>query len=337
MTLAVLAGPPKSGRPRSRFYTIAQRIAKRFSPEVARAFLRAVERIQAQIRPEILEDAVASGSLEQVLAALRQGELRTILEGRREVEDALRRTATATGNAGADVLTNVTGIRTRFNAVDPNVVLYARTQAAQMIRAVTEDQREAVRIILSVGQTQGLTVKQQAVAIKEVVGLAPNMVQAPVNFANELREGRFDSSRRLFVRDKNQIRRALDAGTVDEAFIAKMQGRYADSLLTLRAQTVSRTETLAASNQGMRIGWRQAIKQGSLPRTARRVVVVTPDERLRPEHAVIPSMNPGGIPIDDGHGFRTPWGIQPGPPWPADPYNCRCSEGLIFPGRPGVL
>jgi hypothetical protein len=69
-----------------------------------------------------------------------------------------------------------------------------------------------------------------------------------------------------------------------------------------------------------------------LPATARRVWIVTPDARLRPEHAAIPRMNPDGVGLDEP--FRTPDGDFLNPP--IDP-NCRCGVGLIFPGLAGVL
>jgi hypothetical protein len=346
VTLAVQAAP-RSGRPRSRLYAIAQRIAARFEPTVARAFLSAVQQLQSQINQGELEDAVASDNLDQILSALSNaGDLRVILEGRASLTNAIQQTATATGRAGAQILEGATGLSVRFNALDPNVIFYARTQAAQLIRAVTEDQREAVRIVLGISEELGLTVRQRAMAIKEIVGLAPNHASAPLTMAEELRQGRFDYSRRMFKRDKNAIRARLAAGTVDEAFVTKMQGRYSDSLHTLRATTIARTETIAASNSGLRTAWRQAQRGGILPTTTKRVVLVTPDERLRPLHLLAGQMNIQGVDIDrpfntpwgllDGppwsaDPYNCPWGLLDGPPWSADPYNCRCSESLIFP------
>lgn len=332
MTLAVHAAP-RGGRPRSRFFQIAHRIARRFEPRVAQAFLAAVSRLQRQIDLADLESAVASGNLDVILSAVASGgDIGNILDASK-LADVLNRTAVTMGTAGADVLSDVTGLEARFNVLDPRTVLFARAQAAQLIVAVTEDVKEAVRIILSTGHVAGLTVKDQARAIREVVGLPPNWAAAPGNLARELRAGTFTESRRLSAIDKAQIRSRLSRGTVDEAFIQKMEKRYADSLINRRAQNIARTETLRSANFGMREGWRQAIKQGVLPKTSMRVWVVTPDDRLRETHAAVPGLNPNGVPVDGG-AYQTPLGPSFGPP--LEP-NCRCSEGLIFPGLTGVL
>lgn len=334
MTLALQAAP-KSGKPRSRFHEIASRIARRFEPAVARAFLESVARLERQIDQGDLESAVASGNIDAILAAVAGGgDLENILEAAK-LARVIQQTAVATGTAGAEVVADVTGVDFQFNALDVNAALYARQQAAQLIVAVSEDVREAVRIVTSVGQVAGLTVTEQARAIREVIGLPPNWANAPLNFAQELREGRFRSSRRLSAADKAQIRSRISRGTVNEEFIARMQKKYADSLRNRRALTIAHSETMSSANFGQRLGWKQAVKAGVLPRTVKRVAIVTPDARLRPDHAAIPGMNPEGVGLEET--YKTPWGPQVGPPWPADPVDCRCSEGLTFPGLSGVL
>ena len=333
MTLSVGA----AGRPRSRLHEIATRIAARLSPQVAAAFLDAIARLQRQIDEAALRSALASGNPDVVAAAIATGgNLATILLGGDALlERALLAASRAMGRAGADVLAGVTGLETSFNAMSPNVVLFAREQAAQLVVGVSEDVREAIRIVIALGEEQGLTVVQRAQAIREIVGLPPNWARAPLNLAQELREGRFTATRRLSATDKAQIRSRLAKGTVDDAFIARMQARYTASLINLRAKSISRTETARAVSHGQREQWRDAQAQGVLPDNVRRVVIVTPDERLRELHAAVPGMNPDGVKI--GEPFTTPWGLLMGPPWDADPYNCRCSEGLIWPGLKGVL
>jgi hypothetical protein len=323
----------KAGKPKSRFYLVAQRIARRFEPPVAAAFIAAVKRLQNQIDLATLESAVASGNVNLILAAVAGGgDLESIMEAAR-LARLFQATATATGAASAEILTGVTGLTATFNAIDPSVVMYARTQAGLLIRAVSEDVREAVRIVVATAQVQGITTKGQARAIREVVGLPPNWVNAPLNLGKELRAGTFTESRRLSAVDKTRIRSRLKRGTVDEPFIQEMQKRYADSLINRRAKNIARTETLRSSNFGMRTSWRQAVKDGVLPPTAKRVWVVTPDDRLRETHARVPGMNPGGVQLEGG-AYQTPLGPSSGPP--LEP-NCRCSEGLIFPGLTGVL
>jgi len=327
----VLTVQQEKGRPRSRFYGIADRIARRFEPQVSAAFLTAVDRLQRQIdRAELLQ-AVASRDPGQVSAAVigASGSLGNQL-ARQDLEGVFLRTANATGTAGLDVLEDVTGLASSFNQFDPRTVLFARDQAGTLIVQLSDDVREAVRIVLAVGSGQGLTTVQQARAIREIVGLPPNWVRAPLNLGQELREGRFTATRRLSAVDKARIRKRLANGTMAEAFIEEMEGKYRQSLLNRRAQNIARTETLRSSHHGQHIGWKQAVEEGVLPSNVRRAWVVTPDDRL--EHGEVPGMNRGGRGMDEM--FDTPEGAVLNPP--SRP-NCRCGIGLIFPGRPGVL
>ena len=328
MSLAVQQVPPKSGRPKSRFYTVAQRIASRYEPAVAQAFLRAIERLIARIDDAALISALAGGDINMILGAVGQfDELATDIELRKALTAAGR----ATGEAAAQVLRDA-GFGARFNAIDPNVVMFARAQAAELVVAISNDVRDAIRIVLALGNQFGLTVDQQARAIREVVGLPPNWVDAPLNLRRELEAGRFTQTRRLSAIEKAQIRKRLREGTMDEAFIQRMEARYAASLRNRRALNIARTETLRASHHGQRLSWKQAMQQGVLPQNVRRRWIVTPDDRLRDTHAAVPGMNPEGVRIDQP--FQTPLGPVMDPPLEV---NCRCGVGLTFPGLVGVL
>jgi hypothetical protein len=332
-TLARPATNATAGRPRSRSFWVARRIARRFGPQVAASYLNAVARLQAGIDDVEFGSAIASGDLNAIIAAIGPSRLSAIFAGGDSLSELLHRTASATGAAGADILSDALGISVSFNRVDPNVVMFARAQAADLVVAITEDVREAVRIVIAAGASEGLTTRQQAVAIRQVVGLPPNWAAAPSNLARELRAGTFTGSRRLSAVDKARIRKALRDGTMTEELIEEMQRKYSLSLTNRRALNIARTETLRSSNFGLRQGWRQAQKDGHLPETARRHWIVTPDDRLRETHAAVPGMNPDGVPVDGGS-YETPLGRVSGPP--LEP-NCRCSEGLIFPGADGVL
>lgn len=323
-----------SGAPRSRFHLVVDRITDRFGPQVAQAYITAIIRLQAGIDEAELASAVASGNLDAILSAVRPSRLATIFAGRDSLSEMLQRTGATTGLAGADILEDALGLAVGFNRVDPNVVMFARERAARLVVQVAEDVREAIRIVVATGAAEGLTTVQQARAIREIVGLPPNWAAAPSNLGRELRAGRFTTTRRLSAIDKARIGKRLREGTVTEEFIAEMEGRYARSLTNRRALNIARQETQESAMHGLRESWKQADEQGVLPTTTKRVAIVTPDDRLRPEHAAVPGMNPDGVGLDEP--YDTPWGPQPGPPWPADPHLCRCSEGLLFPSG-GVL
>lgn len=342
---ATLAVQQSRGRPRSRLYQIAHRISGRMEPRVADAFLRAIRRLESRIDEVALLSALASRNLATIQAAVRAGELGVLLTTS-GMTNLFQRTAVATGQANAEVLSGVMEVQFSFRAVDPNAVMFAREQSAQLVVEITDDLKEAIRIVVATGAQVGLTPVQQATAIREIVGLPSIWADAPLNFAEELRAGRFRRSRllhdpRLPPRQRRgmrsrviaEIEERLEAGTADEAWITEQQRRYAENLRSRRALNIARTESIRSANFGQRESWRQARRDNVLPETATRHWIVTPDDRLRETHAAVPGMNPDGVPIDGGV-YDTPLGPSSGPPLET---NCRCSEGLTFPGLEGIL
>jgi hypothetical protein len=243
------------------------------------------------------------------------------------VRPPLLSAAQSAGQGSQTILTRH-GLAARFNAVHPNVVNYARSQAAELVVAVPQETKRVIAEVIALGAEHGLTTVQQARAIREVVGLPPGWAQAPMNLSQEIRAGRARAatSRRLSAVTKQQIRSRIAAGTVTEAFVQDVSAEYAASLVNRRAQNIARTESLRAANHGLTESWRQARAEGVLPETARRFWIVTPDDRLRPSHAQIPKLNARGRELDepfllaDGRRVQHP---------PADP-NCRCSVGLLL-------
>lgn len=304
-----------------RFHKTAKRVAKRFGPSVARQWLKAVTRTQAGISEKALQVALTAKNMAQVEKIVTGTPFGQLLQG---IENPLRGTIQAAGTASANVLNN-SGFPIEFNAVHPNVVKFARDQSADLVVKVTKDVKEAVRIVVATGASQGLTVVQQARAIRQTVGLPPNWAKAPLNLADDIRNGRAAAatSRRLSAIDKAQIRKRIREGTVNEAFVKKMQGKYTASLINRRGLNIAATETLRSAHFGQNDSWAQAIQQGSLSPKSRKFWLPTPDERLSEEHARIPGMNPKGRKIDED--FVTTEGNKPHPP--SRP-NCRCGMGL---------
>lgn len=352
------AVPPKTGEPKARSFTVAHRVSDRFTPVVARSFVGAIGEVKARIDMNRLTAVIESGaSLEVIVAEVQTGPI-AIMQGAghvppqffRLLEQALLRAGIAVGEGSAEIIAEATGVEFEFNASDPTTILFAREQGARLVSSVTDDVKAAIAEVVGLAAEHGLTPAQQAEMIRLVVGLQTNHMTAPLNFANELRLGQVDAAVGRLMGDplleprkraadaarmETEIRVRIETNTVTDVWIAEMQERYARNLLHRRALNIARVETMRAANHGLRESWRQAVRQGVLPKLARRVVIVTPDERLRESHLQAMLMNPEGVGIDDK--FQTPWGLQAGPPWDADPYNCRCSEGIVFPGLEGAL
>lgn len=322
------------GEPRSRFYEVAHRIAGGAESLFGAAFLAAVAALRATIDEVRLVSAILSGELPVIEAAAGAGRIASIMGNSGALESAVFRTAVSTGTAAAQVVSDATGLGFAFDVVRPDVVLAARDQTARLVVAIDDDVRETIRIVVARGAAQGVPPERQARVIRMVVGLRPSHTEAPSRLAGEIRDGHAAAAtrRRLSATDKAQIRSRIARGTVNEEFIAEMETRYTRSLLNRRALDIARTESLRASHIGQRDAWRQAVSEGVLPSDVRRVAVVTPDDRLRETHAMVPGMNPEGVGLEEP--FDTPFGPLLGPPW--EPL-CRCGEGLVFPGQVGVL
>lgn len=88
-----------------------------------------------------------------------------------------------------------------------------------------------------------------------------------------------------------------------------------------RAETIARTETIRASNQGQQLAWDQAVEEGLLTGDEKQTWIVTPDDRLCPICEPL-----DGQTVALGAQFAVDGDFIDSPP--AHP-NCRCTVGLV--------
>jgi len=315
-----------------RMHEIIRRIADRFGKEVALRWTQALASYVGRINEHQLIAAISSGSTRQLEQLINVRGLQSQLE--RAMQDPLFRAIQA-GAQGSIAALQARGINASFNAVRANVIRYAQTRAARLVTSVPEDVRTTIRLIVAIGASGRADVGQQARMIKEIIGLPRNWALAPLRFGDELREKMLTGNRTLGAierrfsgADMAQIRSRVESGNLTPDFINEMESIYAQRLISLRAETIARTETLAATNFGVQDSWRQAAAAGDLPQDSKQFWIVTPDDRLCPICVEIPGMNPDGVGLDEP--FDTPEGPVDGPPSPHP--NCRCSIGLVLPG-----
>lgn len=326
-----LASP---GQPRSRFFEVAHRIAERFEPEIAEAFLEAIENLRENVDMDALISAIRANDLSAVEAALGTEALAKKLDETTALRDAFARLFTATAEASSEVL-SAHGMALEFRALNPLAIQFARSQTATLVTRVSADQRIAIRGIMGRAFEEGIPPRESARLIHRIVGLRHDHATAPLSLAEEIRSGQAAAatSRRLDAITKARIRSRIDAGTVTETFIDEVVETYTHALRRYRAESISRTETIRSSSGATEESWRIGQRQGVISQEAVKVVIVTPDDRLRATHAAVPGMNPDGVPV--AAPFNTPWGPLFYPPWEV---NCRCGIGLIpNPGQAGIL
>lgn len=306
-------------------YRLIKRITDLFGREAAVKWVQAVAGYQSGISEAALRSALASKNVQQIEAVL--GPARLQMRIQKAIEPVLLKAEQVVGGESSRIL-RAKGIEAQFNAMNPNVVLAAREQAATLVVGVPEEVKAIIREVIARGAERGLTVAEQAKAIKLVIGLPPQWAQAADNFAVELQSGQISKAldRKVSGALKQQVRSRAAAGTLDDAFIESAMKSYSESLIAARAQTIARTETQRAANQGLLQSWDQALDQGVLPTTTRVFWIVTEDDRLCPICARIPEMNADGRVV--GEPFMTPEGLVDAPPAPHP--NCRCTLGLGF-------
>lgn len=309
------------------FGRVIRSVSRRYGVQVAARFAREVLRYQTTIDLATLRSAIASGNLQTIEAAIRASALQQSLE--RNLRQPFQGVTAAAGTKSAATL-RTAGIAADFRTTHPNVILAARQHAGDLVVGIPAQTRKVIGEVIAAGAEFGLTVDQQARALREVVGLPPNWSSAPIRLEQEIlsNDPRALRRRSLTRADRRRIREAM-AETIpqikaDLAF--NMRAIYAQRLIQKRAMMIARTETLRAAHAGLHESWQQARQQGVLPDRTRRFWIVTPDERLSIEHSRIPGMNPQGRGLNDP--FFTTEGTHMYPP--SRP-NCRCSVALLFP------
>lgn len=275
-------------------------IADAAEPKVRDAFLQAVEDVRGTPKEAALREALATGSVDRVMAVLNiQGAMETALAAK--VLPVLEDVFIAAGRAApeATIPSQLLGgaVSYRFDISNPETLAYLRSYSGEMIREISEETRLAVRQVVADAFAYGGHPREQARTIRTLVGLTRRGAKAVASYESALREEQ---------RPEDQI--------------ARMVEKYRQKMLKLRATAIARTETINAASAGQRAAWEGAANKGLLNRVTVRIGWgVTDDDALCEICAAIPDMNEEGVRL--GGDFATPVGPKKGPT--AHPL-CRC-------------
>lgn len=310
-----------------------------FEPRVARAFRAAVAAVRSAASLRAISMAIEAGDLERAVNLVGAVELANRLRGEglepgeRSAVDEIVAVMQAGAAAGMRQMPREMGLRATLDLTNPEAVRYLQTHIPTLIREVNRETMEAARDAVLRGMTEGRPAPKIAREVRDSIGLTRSQALAVSNFRRQLETGEMGSGkapwdRRLSAAERAQARSIFSAGGASGPQVDALAERYYESLVNRRAKNIARTEVHRAFAEGQEELWRQAVQQGLLiPELTRRVWIVTPDDRLRPSHAAIPGMNPGGVPL--GQPFDTPFGpvMSPGDPHP-ELINCRCTVAL---------
>jgi hypothetical protein len=221
--------------------------ADRMQPAIRRVFLDAVAELQQSTPVNQIADLLEAGQVDAALALLPN----LTPEQLAPIRDTLY-TATATTARFTTAALNV-----EFALVNPRAVRFAEEQTGQLLQHITDSPSRAIRDVIVRGQTDAVNVRSQAQQIRRIIGLSDRDARATNRFFfGSLQEG------------------------IREARVHELADRMGNRLLRARAENIARTETIKASNAGVRLGFETAKDQGLLPDSARMVWIVTVDSRL---------------------------------------------------------
>lgn len=158
-----------------------------------------------------------------------------------------------------------------FDPADPISVRWARENSLSKLRELTDDQRGAIREILTAGARSGDNPLVMAREIRDSIGLTKQQAAIVENYRRqlesrqfgaalqrELSDGRFDRTVTAAMRDA----RGLTAAQIDT-----MVERYRQNWVAFRAENIARTEGLRVAHQGTEELYRQAIANGDIDRS----------------------------------------------------------------------
>jgi SPP1 gp7 family putative phage head morphogenesis protein len=191
-------------------------------------------------------------------------------------------------------------IRYAFNQTNPEAARWARQQSARLVVEISSATRQAIRAIIRQAFDHGLPPAQSAKLIRDVIGLTQRQALAVMNY---------------------QVK--LMANGVPPARAALMAEKYAAKLHRMRALTIARTETMAASNEGQQQLWDQAMENGYLDPRMHKIWIATGGSKTGTCNICL-SLDGEIVPLDEAFSI----GGNP----PAHP-RCRCSMGLYDPKR----
>ncbi len=182
----------------------------------------------------------------------------------------------------------------RFDGENKRAQRVAERQAGRLVTNVSDETIAAIRSVIVRSIREGIPPYDAAKLIRGLVGMTERDAQAAMNYREEM------------------VNSGLPIERVD-----KLVDRYADKKIAARADSIARTETMDALNDGALEGWAQAQDDGLLGEGATKEVIVTPDERLCP---VCEPLDGVAVPLDEP--FDTDNGPIMAPPFHP---RCRCT------------
>lgn len=214
---------------------LIRRVERLIGPGHRREIRSAIERVRRRIDLDTLEAAVASGSVDSVIAASFAEALAQELEP--VVREALERALTEGGEFAAAALP--AGLTLAFDLTNPRAVEWVRENVAREVRQVTEETVQAIRSFVADAFEKGITPKETARRIFGQIGLTERQQRAVESF-----------------------RARLEEEGVTGARLDRRVETFVDRKLRERSRLIADNEILTSAKEGQRLLWQQAVDEG---------------------------------------------------------------------------
>lgn len=306
----------------------------KYQPKIRKAILAVWEELRKQFTYKELETALVTegvngimrylDALEPTMAAILVPELQeAIAESGRLVIDIL-----PSGSI------TVPGYIPSVQFTNPYAVEAVRQYTFDLIRNISAETRDAVRLSVTTAVSQGRPPAAIARDFKQTIGLTVEQEQSVQNYRKYLENLSREALQRE-SRDKRYdrtVERAIETGkALPKAKIDELVAAFRRKREAQRSLTIARTESMSAMDLGQDIALEQTKQDGALALDLVQFWNVTVDSREREAHLLVPSMNPDGVPY--GEFFQTLLGPMRYPRdrkygKAANVINCRCRRSF---------
>lgn len=215
-----------------------------------------------------------------------------------------------------------------FDRGNPRAAELMRAAQLQFIQEFTDEQRAVTRAALTDALSAGVNPREASLAFRDSIGLTTYQQGVVSNYRRLLEEGSAEALKRG-LRDRRfdpTVRHAVQGEPLAAEQIDRMVDRYRARMLSLRAETIARTETARLQNLAREEAVRQTIEMVGMDESmVDRTWHSASDKRVRDTHKALNGQTVTGFSAV----FVSPSGATlryPGDPDApiAETINCRC-------------
>ena len=324
------------------------RAAEGMDPQIARAFIAAIETMRLRIPAEEIARLIERRDFTTLENAFSSHFTSTEWQ---PYGEAIKRAVLAGVKATSETQGVINGAQEDFEirlGLNPRLEQFALTMTSTRIREIDQTTRDTIRQVLQSGTTAGDDPFAIARRIRGSIGLTQRQEAAVNNYERMLRAldpTVLDRKLRDRRSDASVGRAIANDKALTDAQVRSLTDRYRDRYVKYRANVIARTESIRAVQGAQWELFQDMINKGQIDaRQVRRTWITTNDGHVRNAHVQIPVMNPSGV--GQATSFASPLGpiLYPGDPsaLAANTIQCRCavfariiSRGLL-PSSPGT-